>query len=95
MIIVNVVYVVKEGLREEFFSKVKSEKIIEDSKNESGNIKYEYYYPVENDNALFLNEIWKDEEARQLHSQTKHYEKLKALKLMYVVDTQIDIYNCN
>lgn len=82
-------YIVKDGLREEFYERILGEGIDEASRNEAGNEKYDYYFSADNTNELLLLEVWKDDEAVQLHGQTKHFAVLGELKKEYVTDTQI------
>lgn len=82
-------YIVKDGLREEFYERILAEGIDEASKNEAGNEKYDYYFSADNTNELLLLEVWKDDEAVQLHGQTKHFAALGELKKEYVTDTCI------
>ena len=82
-------YIVKDGMREEFYEQILSEGIDEASRAEAGNEKYDYYFSAENTNELLLLEVWKDEEAVQLHGQTEHFARLGELKKEFVTDTQI------
>lgn len=61
------------------------------SRKEDGNICYEYYWPTERENELFLLEKWKSKEAQQLHSQQAHFKKLGELKAKYSVETKLEI----
>ena len=50
------------------------------SRKEDGNVRYEYYWPAEHENQLFLLEIWETKEAQQIHSK-KNTALKPALKL--------------
>ena len=54
------------------------------SRKEDGNVRYEYYWPAERENQLFLLE------AQQIHSQQAHFKKLGELKEKYGVETSIE-----
>ena len=82
-------YITKDGMREQFYERVLAEGIAEASRNEAGSEKYDYYFSAENKNELLLLEIWKDEEAVKLHGQTEHFARLGELKKEYVLETQI------
>ena len=60
------------------------------SRKEDGNVRYEYYWPAEHENQLFLLEIWETKEAQQIHSQQDHFKKLGELKEKYGVETSIE-----
>ena len=58
------------------------------SQSEEGNVRYEYSFGVDGD-ELILTEVWRDEEAVELHKQRDHFIKLGELKSEYVEDTEI------
>ena len=77
--------------RDGYLKEIKDNKIDEISKAEDGCYKYDYFYPVENDNTLFLWEQWESVEHQKAHCQTPHFAQLGKLKEKYGVTAQIDI----
>lgn len=94
-IVMHVTYMVKSGKRDEFYRKLRDNGIVEGSKREKGNLQYDYYYPVDNENEILLLEIWKDLEAQRLHTNTEHFKLLQELKKEYVIDVQIEQFYVN
>ena len=92
-LLVNVTYTIKEGKREQFFNKVNEMAIVKDSRQEPGNSKYEYFFPVDSEDKLFLMEMWVNDVAQAIHSKTEHYKKLQFLKEEYVTAVNIEKYN--
>jgi quinol monooxygenase YgiN len=90
MIVLNVTYKCRPGQRREFLERIAAEGIDTASRAEAGNIRYDYYLPVNGEDELFLLEKWRDAEALAAHGTQPHFEKLKALKSEYVADTTID-----
>ena len=90
MIVLNVTYLCKPGMRDEFLERIIAEGIGETSRNEAGNIKYDYYLPVDGGDELLLVEKWRDADAIAAHGGQPHFAKLKALKAEYVTDTVIE-----
>ena len=93
MILATMRYTVKEGKREEFYRKAVELGIDAASRGEAGNLKYEFYYPVDSENDLCLLEIWSDAEAQKQHGNTAHYRLLSGLKQEYVEKVQIQSYS--
>jgi len=93
-IFLNVTYTVKEGKREEFYNQLYNKGIIEKSRNEEGNSKYDYYFPVDNANDILLLEIWTDATAQQTHAQTPHFLELQELKKQYILNVTIEQFTC-
>ena len=81
MISLNVVYTVKDGMRDEFYKHLCEKEIIKKSKEETANVKYNYYFDVENPNNILLLETWKNTAAQQEHLKSEHYGELQKLKL--------------
>ena len=63
MIVMNVTYKCKPEMREEFLEMIYSEVIDAACRAEDGNIKYDYYTPVDGSDDLLLVEKWRDADA--------------------------------
>ena len=92
MIVLNVTYKCKPGLREEFLERILSEGIDEKSRAEEGNFKYDYYLPFDDNGELLLVEKWKDDEALAAHGKQPHFLLLGELKPEYVADMHVEKY---
>ena len=92
MIVLNVTYKCRPGMREEFLEAILREGIDEASRAEAGNLKYDYYLPFDGGDDLLLVEKWRDETALKAHAETPHYAKLKELKPAYVTETVVERY---
>lgn len=90
MIVLNVTYKCKPGMREEFLEAILREGIDGASRKEAGNLKYDYYIPFDDNGELLLVEHWRDEEALTAHGQTPHLQRLRELKAEYVTETVIE-----
>ena len=86
MLVLNVRYMIKPGMREEFIKIVLDERILAASKNEEGNMRYDFFYPIDSKDDIFLIEQWKDKETWEAHKRTKHVMKLQEIKKEYVVN---------
>ncbi len=90
MIVLNVTYKCKPDMREEFLEAIMAEGVDVASRAEEGNIKYDYYTPLEGDDELLLLEKWADDAALDLHREQPHFARLGELKNEYVLETVID-----
>ena len=93
MIVLNVYYKAKSGMREEFYEAVKTSGVPEASRAEEGNIKYDYYFSEADDDELLLVEHWKDEAAFEFHKVQEHFQALGPIKDEYLEDTRIDRFD--
>ena len=90
--LITVRYTVKPGKRDEFFRRLEEEGVIEGSRKEPGNRKYDYYFPVDSADDICLLELWTDAEAQIAHGKTSHYQKLAKLKEEYVTEAAVRKY---
>lgn len=89
ILLMHVTYKVKEGRRDEFTKKVKDLGIMAASKQEPGNLFYEYYYPIDDENSVLLVEAWANTDSQVQHTKTEHFKMLSELKNEYVEITKI------
>lgn len=87
MIVLNVTYKCKPGMREKFLEAIKAEGLDAASRNEEGNSKYDYYFAADYPDELFLVEHWADAESIAIHSKMPHYLRLGELKGDFVEET--------
>lgn len=92
MIVLNVTYKCKPGKRDGFLEAVKAEGLDAASRGEEGNIKYDYYFPVEGGDDLLLVEKWRDAEAVAFHGEQAHFKRLGEIKGEFVNETIIERY---
>ena len=90
MIVLNVTYKCKPEMRDEFLEMIITEGIDAASRADAGNMKYDYYLPVDGSNELLLVEKWSDAEALDEHGKQPHLARLGELKTKYVTDTIIE-----
>lgn len=93
MIVLNVTYKCKEGMREKFLEAIKAEGLDAASRAEAGNIKYDYYFAYADPDELFLLEHWRDEEAVRLHNAEPHFKRLGELKAGFVDETILERFS--
>ena len=91
-IMASVVYSVKDGTREEFIQAVSEAQIPQYSRQEPGNIKYQISLSTENENDVYLMELWTNRTEQEKHKGTAHYSILTQLKKIYVEKVHISCY---
>ncbi|MBE6118488.1 MAG: antibiotic biosynthesis monooxygenase [Erysipelotrichaceae bacterium] len=95
MIVLNVTYKCKPGMRKAFLDRIRTEGIDIASRAESGNFRYEYFLPVDGDDILLLMERWRDAEALAKHTRQPHFARLSDLKDDYIDNTEVDRFEVN
>lgn len=93
MILLLVKYSMKPDSAEAFLSEVKAAGISEMTRNEEGNIKYEFYYPADKEDTILLLEQWIDFSKVEAHRAMDHVKTLIGLKDKYVLATDIQRFD--
>lgn len=59
-------------------------------RREPGNVRYEYFLPVDDETVLFLFEKWESEESVRVHSATDNFKQIVQVKSRYSVSSEIE-----
>ena len=92
MLVYNVTFRCKPGMRETFLHAVRSEGIDAAARAEAGNLQYDWFRSAENDDEALLIEKYTDESAVAAHVRQPHVARLVALKEAYVADMRLEQY---
>ena len=92
MIILNVVYHAKKGMRGALYEALTPKAEI--FRREPGNLCYSYFAACEDEDALLLLEKWESEEALTAHGQTDVFASLGAIKDAYVERMELNKFEC-
>ena len=89
----NVTYHTKPGQRTAFYEALTQLGVRENSLQEEGSVKYDYYLDAQDPNALLLVETWTEPALQEAHCQTELFARLQVLKVKYCADVTIDKFN--
>lgn len=92
MIVLNVTYKCKPGMREAFREALRAEGLDVMCRREDGNFKYDYYMSTEDPDEMVLIENWRDEDALTVHKGQAHFARIGEVKNEYVITTDIKKY---
>ena len=92
MIVLNVFYRTRPGMREQFVEEVTARGLLASIRGEKGCGGYEYFAALEDPDRLFLLEQWADEAALAAHQASANMAALRAVKDRYVLTTDIRRY---
>nr|MBQ4456703.1 antibiotic biosynthesis monooxygenase [Clostridia bacterium] len=90
MIVLNVTYKCKPGMREDFHKAIMAEGLDVACRSEEGNIKYDYYVPTDGSDDFLLVEKWANSEVLAKHGTMPHFARLGELKNEFVNETIIE-----
>ena len=88
MIIVNVTYTMKEGVRAaDFLHELENTGLAPYCRTERGNHAYQYH--CADDRHLYLLEKWDDEECLAAHMATENFARISRLTEQYAADMDL------
>jgi len=93
MLTLNVYYRCNPGQRDAFYKELCDLGIHGISNGEKGNVKYDYFFDVQDPDVLLLIETWESQEDLTAHSSTETFAKLQALKGVYCADVKLDRFD--
>ena len=66
--------------------------IVAEIRNQKGNLKYEYFLPIEKEGTILLIDQWTNQEALDEHHQSKTMQKILDLRKKYHFQMQVERY---
>ena len=82
-IIVNLYYTGKNGSARKFAEEMRSSGIVAAIQAEEGNLRYEYFQPLDDPETILLIDSWKDQAAIDAHHASSMMAQLAALREKY------------
>ena len=93
MVIAVVKYLIKEGKREELVEEIRSKQMEQRFSAQPGNVCFRYGVPVNEENALYLTDVWETEEAFEAHRSCDVMPDWKEIKDQYMTGNEILQYD--
>lgn len=91
-LIINIYYKGKNGNAKSFAEEMLSSGLVEKVRQEKGNERYEYFYPLEDEETVLLIDKWQDEEALNLHHKSPMMKEIRELREKYKLSMRVEKY---
>ncbi len=82
-ITVNIYYSGRNGVACKFAEEMISSGTVSAIRKEPGNLRYEYFYPVEDEETVLLIDSWESQESIDAHHETEMMKKIFELREKY------------
>ena len=92
MIVVNIYYKGKNGNARKFVNEMLASGIVDEIRLKEGNIKYEYFFPVDDMETVLLIDSWKNQEALDEHHKSNIMDKIINLRNKYDLHMVVERY---
>ena len=91
-LIINIYYKGENGNAKKFAEEMVSSGIVDRVRNEDGNLRYEYFYPMDDPETVMLIDKWKDENALEIHHKSPMMSQITELREKYRLNMKVEKY---
>lgn len=91
-ITVNIYYTGQKGNARGFAKEMLSSGIVDEIKSDLGNLKYEYYFPINDEETVLLIDSWSDQAALDRHHAKPLMKKIMLLREKYGLHMKVERY---
>ena len=91
-ITINIYYKGKNGNAKKFVNDMISLGIVDEIRKEEGNLRYDYFYPVDDENTVLLIDSWGSQEALDIHHELPVMKKISELREKYDLHMLVESY---
>lgn len=91
-ITVNIYYSGINGNAKKFAEEMVSRGIVSDIRAEDGNLRYEYFFPMEDQETVLLIDSWKDQHSIDVHHASPMMAKITELREKYDLHMKVERY---
>ena len=91
-ITVNIYYKGVNGNAKKFAEEMISSGVVDDIRAEDGNIRYEYFFPLADEETVLLVDSWKDQRSIDIHHVSPMMRKIAELREKYDLHMKVERY---
>lgn len=91
-ITVNIYYSGTDGNAKRFAEEMLSKGIVDEIRKEKGNLRYEYFFPMNDTETVLLIDSWENQEALDIHHKSPMMERIIALREKYNLSMKVERY---
>ncbi len=92
---INIYYTGENGNARKFAEEMEQSGTAAAIRAEKGNLKYEYFYPLNDKETVLLIDSWENQEAIDAHHQTPMMNKMTELRNKYDLHMRVERYVSN
>lgn len=89
---INIYYSGECGNARKFAEEMLSNGIVDEVRAEDGNIRYEYFFPIDDKETVLLIDSWKDQHALDKHHSSPIMSKICELRNKYDLRMRVERY---
>lgn len=89
---VNLYYTGKNGSARAFAEEMVKSGVVARIRAEEGNLRYEYFFPMEDPETVLLIDQWRDQEALDFHHKSPMMDEIARLRTKYGLRLRVERY---
>lgn len=89
---INIYYKGENGSARNFIDEMVSSGLVEKIRKEKGNLRYDYFFPLDDTETILLIDKWKDEEALNIHHKSPMMKEIAELRDKYHLKMRVEKY---
>ena len=89
-ITINIYYSGQNGAVRKFVEEMISSGTVSAIRNENGNLRYDYFYPMDDEETVLLIDSWDSQEAIDVHHESEMMEKIAKLREKYNLHMKVE-----
>ena len=87
---INIYYTGKNGSARKFTEEMVSKGIVDRVRAEKGNLKYEYFFPMKDEETILLIDQWENQEALDFHHKSEMMKEIADLRKKYNLSMKVN-----
>ncbi len=91
-IVVNIYYTGTDGAARKFAEEMENSGTAAAIREEEGNLRYEYFFPMADPETVLLIDCWENQQAIDRHHASPMMEKITELRLKYDLHMKVERY---
>ena len=91
-IVVNIYYSGEKGAARKFVNEMISSGTVEAIRNEAGNIRYDYFFPIDDEETVLLIDSWENQKSIDFHHQSPMMKTIAELRDKYNLHMKVERY---
>ena len=88
----NIYYSGKDGAARKFANEMMTSGIVDEIRSKEGNLKYEYFEPLDEKETILLIDSWKNQDALDRHHKSETMNKIIELRNKYDLHMRVEKY---
>ena len=92
VITVNIYYQSINGNAKKFAEEMISRGIVNEIRSENGNIRYDYFFPMDDNETVLLIDSWNDQHSLDIHHASSMMKKIIKLREKYDLHMKVERY---